>query len=431
MDHQQQVETARLPVTHVGRQAIYDRDGALVAYELLFRDAENATSATLRSAAATSRVIVAAFTEFGIEQLVGGRSCFVNVTREFLVGELPVPFGPDDAVIEVVETVDIDDEVVGGVTRLVDDGYTVALDDFMIGRHERLLSLATYVKVVVRELDETTLDRVVEVCREHPQLQLVAEQLETEDDLRRAYDRGFEFFQGHILGRTHVASTTSIAPGRLHRLQLLGALNAAEADFDEVVGLIARDAAIAYRLLQACNAAASGLTARVSTIKQAAALLGLDKIRQWVTLMVLSDVAEATEEQLTNTMARARMCETVAHHRSLPADAAFTTGLLSGVADLIGHRPSDLASRLPLTDDVRRALVDGSGELGEVLVAVRSFEQGAGERLAALISPEKALHSFLEAMAWSTKLTSHSGEGSRGAQLSSSQFADLLGAYHF
>jgi EAL and modified HD-GYP domain-containing signal transduction protein len=68
-------------------------------------------------------------------------------------------------------------------------------------------------------------------------------------------------------------------------------LTAAEIDFDEVVRLVARDPALSFRLLQATNSAASGLTSRVSSVHEAAILLGLDKVRQWVTLMLLSDLS--------------------------------------------------------------------------------------------------------------------------------------------
>src|SRR3954451_5535534 len=110
--------TAGLPIIHVGRQPIVDREGDTVAYELLFRDAANATRATNRSAQATSQVIVSAFTEFGLKQLVGDRVCFINVTRQFLVGQLPIPFDCEQAVLEIVETIDVDEEVFAGVTRL-------------------------------------------------------------------------------------------------------------------------------------------------------------------------------------------------------------------------------------------------------------------------------------------------------------------------
>src|SRR3712207_4553219 len=203
------------PLVHVGRQPIYDRAGDVVAYELLFRDAAEATRATQRSADATSRVIVAAFTEFGLDRLVGERACFINVTREFLVGDLPVPFVPDQSVLEIVETVDVDDAVVDGVRGLVDRGFTVALDDFTVGAHERLLDFATYVKIDVLGVDHEVVEEAVRRCRRSPHVQLVAERLETPEDLRRAMDLGFDFFQGHVLGHPHVVTTTSLSPARM------------------------------------------------------------------------------------------------------------------------------------------------------------------------------------------------------------------------
>jgi c-di-GMP-related signal transduction protein len=51
-------------------------------------------------------------------------------------------------VLEVLETVRITDEVVDGITTLVNGGYRIALDDFVRGSgHERLFGLASYVKL--------------------------------------------------------------------------------------------------------------------------------------------------------------------------------------------------------------------------------------------------------------------------------------------
>ena len=152
-------------LVHVGRQPIYDRAGRLSAYELLFRDTAGATRASRRSAEATSRVIVAAFTEFGLDALVGARACFINVTREFLVGELPVPFDSNQAVLEIIETVQVDDAVIKGVEELVARDFTIALDDYTPGAHDPLLSLATYVKVVLPDLDPATAAEIVRRCR--------------------------------------------------------------------------------------------------------------------------------------------------------------------------------------------------------------------------------------------------------------------------
>ena len=393
-----------VPLVHVGRQAIYDRAGDVVAYELLFRDAAEATRATRRSADATSRVIVAAFAEFGLERLVGERACFINVTREFLVGDLPVPFVPDQSVLEIVETIDVDDAVIAGVRGLVDRGFTIALDDFTVGAHEQLLDFATYVKIDVLDVEPQVVAEAVRRCRRSPHVQLIAERLETPGDLQRAMDLGFDFFQGHVLGHPHVVTTAGLSPARISRLRLLTALTAAEADFDEVVDLVAADPALSYRMLQATNSAASGLAARVSSVREAAVLLGLDTVRHWVVLMLAGDVADAREEHLSVILTRAWACRTVAGRLGRPADAAFTAGLLSGIAEVTGQPAADLAAALPLTADVAGALRGDDTPPADVLRIVREYEQGRPERLAGLLGSVDAAKAYLSGVEWSTGL---------------------------
>jgi c-di-GMP-related signal transduction protein len=393
-------------LVHIGRQAVYDWAGHVVGYELLFRGAAEDVEATRRSAYATSQVIVNAFTEFGLEQLVGGRRCFINLTRDFLVGDLPLPFDPDHAVLEILETVEIDDAVLAGTTRLVEQGYEIALDDFVFGLgHERLLDLASYVKLdlLIREADE--LAGVVEQCRRYPGITLVAERVETEEHIMLARRFGFDLLQGYAVGRPQVLTAVALSPSRLRRLELLGAVTAEDADIVKVVSIVQSDPALSYRVLRATNSAASGLPRRVASVRDAVVLLGSVKIRQWVALMLVSDVAEsASEEQLSTTMARARLCQTVAERLGLSGEAAFTVGLLAGVAELICEPIAEIAARLPLTVEVVEALVDGHGRLGQVLAVVRAYELADEQALAASpVSSSELAKAYLAAVGWSMK----------------------------
>jgi EAL and modified HD-GYP domain-containing signal transduction protein len=398
------------PLIHVGRQPIYDRSGDVIAYELLFRDAAEAVTASRRSAQATSRVIVSAFTEFGLDHLAGSKACFINVTREFLVGELPVPFDSSQAVLEVVETVRVDDDVVAGVAALVERGFTIALDDFEWGSSaERLLDRATYVKLDMLEADPAELRESVRRCREYPHLELIAERLETEDHLALAFELGFDFFQGHVLGRPHVVSRVGLSPARLTRLQLITALSAPAVDFDEIISLIMRDPTLSFRLLHATNSAASGLSARVGSVREAATLLGLDRVRQWVVLMLFSDLTDATEDQLAATMTRARFCQLLAQRFGLAAEASFVVGMLSSLAELIAQPTAQVVAELPVAEEIEIALSTGGGALGGLLKAVLAYERGevagAAERLGLdSTNVDSLVTTYLAAVGWSNRL---------------------------
>ncbi|MBO3739053.1 HDOD domain-containing protein [Actinoplanes sp. NEAU-H7] len=385
-----------LDAVHVGRQPIFDAAGAVVAYELLFRGRLDAVESGRQDTYATSAVMVNAFTEFGIAEVVGNRPCFINLTREFVTGRLPLPFDPDQVVLEVLETVDVDDEVIAGLTALAEAGYRIALDDFVWGSgHERLLGLASYVKLDLLDGDLSRLDEIVAACREHPRIQIVAERLETEAQVAIADHYGMELRQGYALSRPQVLSTPSLSPSRLRRLELVAALMAPDVPLDKITSIIASDPALALRVLRVSNSVAAGVVSRISSVRQAIMMVGLTRIRRWATLMVVDDVGEAPEEQLLTALAQARLCESLAPRFGADPGAAFVAGLVTGMAGVMATTPAAMAEQLPLSTEVADALTHGAGRLGQVLSTVQAYENGewgTGD-LAGL---------SLDAMRWST-----------------------------
>jgi EAL and modified HD-GYP domain-containing signal transduction protein len=392
--------TGERPV-HVGRQALYDRDGELAGYELLFRSGAGAGMASARDASATSQVLINAFAEFGLAGLVGGRVGFVNVTREFLVGELPVPFEAERVVLEVLGSVAIDDEVVAGVTKLVEAGYTIALDDFVFSNATaRLLGLASYVKINIAGASPQVLTAVVTRCRFYPNLKLIAEWVETEADLELARRLGFHLFQGYALGRPEVVSGTALTPSRLRTLRLLTLLNDAEVRMDHVVPLVETDPALSYRLLKVANSAAAGTNRTVASVRDAAVLIGLNRLRQWLTLMAVADVSGGAD-QASSLMVRARFCQRIAERAGVGPEAAFTIGLLDAVCERFNLAPAALVSQLPIAEDLAAGLVEGTGSLGKVLTLARTYETGrppvaeGGETVTAELT-----HAYLDTLRW-------------------------------
>ena len=379
----------------MGRQAIYDREGDVVAYELLFRDAAEAVSAADRGSYATSQVIVAAFADFHVDELVDNRACFVNVTREFLVGELPVPFDAARVGVELLADVAVDNDVVAGVQALAEQGYTIAVDQSGTERgQESLLPYASYAKIDMLVDDRAQTQRAIERCRRYPHVQLIAERLETATDVEVAMSMGFQLFQGHGLGRPHVERTTTVNPVRMHRIRLLVELNSGEVSLDRAAAIIQHDPGLAMRVLRLVNSAASGIRRSIASIAEAVTMVGTRKLQQWLTLMLIADLADGDEAALEGTIIRARMCHTLAERRGISGDTAFTAGLLTGLADLLGQPTDRLAEHLPLTEDLSDALTGRAGPLTDIVRTVRDYQQGpTGNDLGA---------DMLEAIRWTT-----------------------------
>ncbi|GAB6900110.1 EAL and HDOD domain-containing protein [Kineosporia succinea] len=393
---------------HVARQAINDATGHLFGYELLFRSAAGATVADLDTDRATTQTILAAFAEFGAEELLGGKPGFINLTRSFLVGDLPLPFAPEAAVLEVLENIHIDREVVIGALRLASEGYRLALDDFVWSEEaEPLLAVADIVKIDVLSMTWEEVLFTVEKCRRHD-VRLLAEKVENAEMYAKCIELGFELFQGYFLGRPETMSIETLSPGQQLALQLIGRLGDPNASTAEIERAVRRDPALVYRLLRIANSAAAGSTRQVSSIRDALVMVGLSRLRAWLILIALAPDS-ASQTAMVGALTRARTCERVAEMgRIIAPDTAFTAGLLDGIAEGLGLPSSDLLDRMPtLTPELSAALTgDATHPLRRVLTSVRAYEhEDLVEACRGPVPLQTMAEAYLQALAWTTETT--------------------------
>ena len=389
---------------HVGQHAIVDAEGAVAGYELLFRGSATATAAHVDDAdAATAKVLVATFLDFGLRELVGDRLAFVNLPRSFLVGNRPVPFAPDQVVLEVLEDVPADAQVVAGLGRLRDRGYAIALDDVTPDRYvDPLLPLADYVKVDIAATPPEALPALVDTLAGDGR-RLLAEKVETAQQLETCLALGFELFQGYLFSRprTLSASSRSLTPDQVSRLRLLSLLARPDVPVGEVLSAVQTDPALCLQVLRASNAVAAGLAQRVDSVEQAVLMLGRRRLQGWAVLLSLGGTG--SEVPLTEALVRARMCQLVAARevRGANPHAAFLVGMLSGLAEPLGVTLPELAGQLPLSTDVHAALHGDPGPLTRVLSTVLAWEHrqawDEGRRAPRADATRRA---YLAAVAW-------------------------------
>ena len=113
----------------LARQPIFNSERDVYGYELLFRSGpQNFFDGSHPEAAAASAVDNLFL--FGIDRLTHGRRAFINCAREFLLRDFPATLPTDRVVLEILETIQPDDEILAACRRLKNMGYLIALDDF-------------------------------------------------------------------------------------------------------------------------------------------------------------------------------------------------------------------------------------------------------------------------------------------------------------
>lgn len=197
----------------VGRQGIFSPRLHPFGYELGFRVpgatcADAAAWSELQHERATSAVLRATFGRADVDEVGHGRWLFVRCPRAFLVGDLHLPARPDRLVVEIAAGTRIDGDVLRGVRRLREQGFRVALAGFVSRTDQRaLLPQADFVKIDARDLDVEG-EPVVDLARSHGAL-LVAEFVESSEELRAGRRLGFDLYQGNLLERSLLLDRSS------------------------------------------------------------------------------------------------------------------------------------------------------------------------------------------------------------------------------
>ncbi|HXQ61597.1 MAG TPA: EAL domain-containing protein [Acidimicrobiales bacterium] len=395
----------------VGRQPIFDRDLFVFGYELLFRPASAPTPAEAAGARGdymTADVLFGSVS-IGLDRLVGKKKLFCNASRGVLVGSVPVLLPPEQTVIEVLESVVPDEEVLAGCRRLRDEGFTLALDDVCwFADAEPFIELASIVKIDVQSTQPEDLPGLTEKCRRFG-VTLVAEKVETTDEFRRCEALGFDYFQGYLLARPCHVPGRALDPGRQGRLRLAAHLLDSECPISVLEDIVRRDPAMTLQLLQLAGIGGDrGMRRTVQTLRDALVVAGWRRLQSWVSLLLIGGRGQASEEELTTALMRARMCELTAGSvdRSL-SDTAFAAGMLSSFDMLLDIPLDDVLRDLPLDEGIKRALLEEDGPLGRLVADVADFQLGRPQEATRSGLADTVLSSAaLDALIWSVELTS-------------------------
>jgi EAL and modified HD-GYP domain-containing signal transduction protein len=362
----------------IARQPIFDRKLDVVGYELLFRGRGYAGDGLSDDPErATATVVLNSFTELELKRIVGSKTAWVNVGRDFVVEGLAQAIPASLGGLEISESEVFDEELVDALRELKGQGYRLSLDDF--GPESDVsaaLELFDVVKLNVLELGHDRLRKAVQRLQDEP-CKVLAHRVATHDDHEFCSDLGCDLFQGYFFCQPAVVGTRSISANRLALLQVVAALQRPDVELSDVEGLIARDVALSFRMLRYVNSAFFGVRSEVRSIGHALALLGLDNARRWATLSVLASVDDKPTELTLTALTRARFCELAGEELGLSGGAElFTLGLFSVIDALMDTPMQDVVESLPLADDMRDALVHRRGPLGELLDAAAAREQG-------------------------------------------------------
>ncbi len=368
----------------VARQPIFDVRMNLLGYELLFRSGiDNFFDSKIDGDYATKKVVANSFLVIGLDKVTKGKRAFVNFTRKHLLSAAPLSIPGSKLGIEILESVEPDDEVVDACRGLKQSGYLIVLDDFVFHeKYEHILKLADIIKI---DFSLTNSDdrRLIFSRVNNKDVKFLAEKVETNEQFQEALDLGYTYFQGYFFSKPTIVSGRDIPANKLNYIRIIQEVNNPDADFEKIEKVVKRDVSLSYKLLRFINSVFFSHSVKVESIKHALVLLGIGEVKKWINILALTAIGfDKTEELITVALIRAKFCEFIAPRigqESRESDF-FMMGLFSVLDALIDRPLEEILSELPISEDITCALTGEQNTFHEVYNLALFYEKGNWEK---------------------------------------------------
>jgi EAL and modified HD-GYP domain-containing signal transduction protein len=374
----------------VARQPILHPDHSLFAYELLFRSAASGPANVTDDRIATASVIMRT-ADLGFANVVGEATAFLNIDATVLMSDIVRFVSKEKVIFEILETVEVTDEIVARVERLVNDGYRFALDDIRSNSEnvKRLLPLTEIVKIEITGMERETLAGLSRHFKAANK-KLLAEKVETIDEFEYCVDLGFDYFQGYYFAHPFVLSGKSLSPSQLTIVEVMAQVTSGKSAI-ELENSIKRDTPLSLALLHMVNDPAVGVSQPVGTIGEAVLVMGRRQFHRWLQILLYAEpgAPEKASPLLNLATTRGRLMELMAERikpgERYTADVAFTVGMLSLTDALLGMPMNRIVERVTIDEDVKEALLSRSGLYGEMLQLAECIEDNKGPQVTGLL----------------------------------------------
>ena len=361
----------------IARQPIFNKAMKIYGYELLFRATEDSKVFSNSSSSSATAVVMGGLFEQGIDKIVGKNKAFVNFDYDFIMSDLIELIEPSTLVIEILETVKIDQRLMNRLRVLRKRGYTIALDDFAEDYFDfPAMEFADIIKYDIMVTPLETITAEVEDALIKKKI-LLAEKIETEEEYNKAKDMGFILFQGFFFSRPNIVANKMSAKKTSKAIytNIIKELKKENFSYERITNIIESDVNLSYRLLRSISHKQE--KNKFSSIKTALVRMGLLEVERWIRLLMLQDIAgDKPDEIFRLSLIRSKFGEYVAD-RSILADRKDEISMMclfSMLDVLLDATMQEALEGLDISKDIYEAFLFDSGKLKPICGLLRAYE---------------------------------------------------------
>jgi EAL and modified HD-GYP domain-containing signal transduction protein len=358
------------------RKPLLDRNKSIFGYEVSFRDT-NGLSPDLApvSSPGDALALFLGMNRFG--QLAGDRMALVRLGPDLVKDDIVTLLPADKGVLDISDG-DTHPDLVERCKTLRQQGYKFCLSNFRHdGAFSPFLQLAEFVQIPVSGEDRSAVAENMSLVRKLP-AKIIASGVHTAEDYEYCSGLGFDLLKGSFYYRPSALAPKSVSPSQLLLLELAAHL-ARDDDMHLVERIFKKNPDLTFGILKLINSAFFRVQQRVTSVRQAIALLGYENLQKWVALLLFTvDHRDHAHNPLVEkALVRGRMMEMLAERvtgSKTVADSAFITGILSFAHVLFGVKPDEFLEKLNLAIEINEALLLRQGVLGTLLAITEHLD---------------------------------------------------------
>jgi c-di-GMP phosphodiesterase len=413
----QHVATKPEPVVvSVARQAIFDRKRRLWGYELFcVGNSEKSTSGL--PVDEDVAISIASSAGIGLKQMNARKKRIViKLTEKGILDAQVFVLPPERTTVQVSEEVYRTESASEHVGQLKAAGFQIEVSGYSGAADcESLYDIADIIGVDVRQFSAVEKTAFVATVRKRGATPL-ASMVDDPATFTVCSELGFELFQGSFSKAPEIVPLRKLSSNQVTRFQLLQLIEAENPDLQQLAEKIQSDAAISFRLLSYLNSSTFCFAQKIKSINHAVSMLGWTKIKNWLRIVLLSDISTGDEssELLLTSAQRAKFLELIADRYpfwGFEPESLHMLGLFSLLDAMIGIPMAEIVTYLPMDGKLKSALCqESNNEYLPMLTLARHFEEARWPEIQSLtqqlnIDEVGARAAFQEAVDWAAELS--------------------------
>jgi len=369
---------------YLARQPIIDKNAAICAYEILYRDM-NKESVISGDRYASAAVISNILNKFGTKTLLEEKRGFVKIDEKFLLNDIIFSVPKEFFVFDLLEYVEMNERVVERIQQLHQQEYVLGLNDtkLTLDTFEKYADVLKYFSFCKIDFDrglEADTSSYIDELKSYG-IQIVASKVEDHDSYELAKKMGIDCFQGYFFAKPKILKNAKYEAAQFDVLKLYNLLMQ-DASMEEITTAFENTPEITLQLLQFINSGAFHFRNKISSIHHVITLMGRMTLAKWLMLMIYSKSLSKNknhEPLMLMVQNRIELMELIlkAVEPNIKSDRlgeGYLVAVLSLIDTIFSMRLEDILERINISESVKDALLDYKNIFGEILHVILYIE---------------------------------------------------------